>query len=53
MKKITLILTISLWVDSVFAQKISSYDFSVVKEWTKVNEKLYYGFSLNRGQINK
>jgi hypothetical protein len=53
MKKITLILTISLWVDGVFAQKISSYDFSVVKEWTNANEKLYYGFSLNRGQINK
>jgi hypothetical protein len=53
MRKITLILTISLWVDGVFAQKISSYDFSVVKEWTKVNEKLYLGFSLNRGQINK
>jgi predicted SpoU family rRNA methylase len=53
MRRIPLILTISLWVDGVFAQNISSYDFSVVKEWTKVNEKLYYGFSLNRGQINK
>jgi len=53
MRKITLILTISLWVDGVFAQKISYYDFYVVKEWIKVNEKLYYGFSLNRGQINK
>jgi predicted SpoU family rRNA methylase len=53
MRKITLILTISLWVDGVFAQKISSYDFSVVKEWINATEKLYYGFSLNRGQINK
>jgi hypothetical protein len=53
MKKITLILTIGLWVDSVFAQNISSYDFSVVREWTNATEKLYLGFSLNRGQINK
>jgi predicted SpoU family rRNA methylase len=53
MRKITLILTISLWVDGVFAQNISSYDFSVVKEWINATEKLYYGFSLNRGQINK
>jgi len=53
MRKITLILTISLWVDGVFAQKISSYDFQVVKEWINATEKLYYGFSLNRGQINK
>jgi predicted SpoU family rRNA methylase len=53
MKKITLILTISLWVDGVFAQKISSYDFSVVREWITATEKLYLGFSLNRGQINK
>jgi len=36
-----------------FAQNISSYDFSVVKEWINANEKLYYGFSSNRGQINK
>jgi hypothetical protein len=53
MRKITLILTISLWVDGVFAQNISSYDFSVVREWVNATEKLYYGFSLNRGQINK
>jgi hypothetical protein len=53
MKKITLILTISLWVDGVFAQKISSYDFSVMKEWISATEKLYLGFSSNRGQINK
>jgi hypothetical protein len=53
MRKITLILTISLWVDSVFAQKISSYDFSVVREWVNATEKFYYGFALNKGQINK
>jgi hypothetical protein len=53
MRKITLILTISLWVDGVFAQNISSYDFSVVKEWINATEKLYLGFSSNRGQINK
>jgi hypothetical protein len=53
MRKITLILTISLWVDGVFAQNISSYDFSVVREWITATEKLYYGFSSNRGQINK
>jgi predicted SpoU family rRNA methylase len=53
MKKITLILVISLWVDGVFAQNISSYDFSVVKEWINATEKLYLGFSSNRGQINK
>ena len=53
MRKITLILTISLWVDGVFAQKISSYDFSVMKEWISATEKLYLGFSSNRGQINK
>jgi hypothetical protein len=36
-----------------FAQNISSYDFSVVKEWITATEKLYLGFSSNRGQINK
>jgi len=36
-----------------FAQNISSYDFSVVKEWISASEKLYLGFSSNRGQINK
>jgi predicted SpoU family rRNA methylase len=53
MRKITLILTISLWVNGVFAQKISSYDFSVVREWVNATEKLYYGFALNKGQINE
>jgi hypothetical protein len=53
MRKITLILTISLWVDGIFAQKISFYDFSVVREWINATEKLYLGFSSNRGQINK
>jgi predicted SpoU family rRNA methylase len=36
-----------------FAQNISSYDFSVVREWVDATEKLYYGFALNKGQINK
>ena len=36
-----------------FAQNISSYDFSVVREWINATEKLYLGFSSNRGQINK
>ncbi|MFZ8847338.1 MAG: SBBP repeat-containing protein, partial [Candidatus Hydrothermia bacterium] len=54
MKKITFITIIMLLLAvKTFAQNISSYDFSVVKEWIKVNEKLYYGFSSNRGQINK
>ena len=37
----------------IFAQNISSYDFSVVKGWTNATEKSYLGFSSNRGQINK
>jgi hypothetical protein len=54
MKRITFITIIMLLLAvKNFAQNISSYDFSVVKEWTNANEKLYYGFSLNRGQINK
>jgi hypothetical protein len=44
MKKITL---------KTFAQNISSYDFSVVKEWINSSAIFYYGFSPNRGQLNK
>jgi hypothetical protein len=44
MKKITL---------KAFAQNISSYDFSVVKEWINSSAIFYYGFSPNRGQLNK
>jgi hypothetical protein len=36
-----------------FAQNISSYDFSVVKEWITATEKLYYGFAVNRGQLSE
>ena len=54
MKRITFITIIMLLLAvKTFAQNISSYDFSVVKEWITATEKLYYGFSLNRGQINK
>jgi len=54
MKRITFITIIMLLLAvKTFAQNISSYDFSVVKEWINANEKLYLGFSLNRGQINK
>ena len=54
MKRITFITIIMLLLAvKTFAQNISSYDFSVVKEWTNATEKLYLGFSLNRGQINK
>jgi predicted SpoU family rRNA methylase len=54
MKRITFITIIMLLLAvKTFAQNISSYDFSVVKEWINATEKLYLGFSLNRGQINK
>jgi predicted SpoU family rRNA methylase len=54
MKKITFITIIMLLlVGKAFTQNISSYDFSVVKEWINANEKSYLGFSSNRGQINK
>ncbi|MFZ8845634.1 MAG: SBBP repeat-containing protein, partial [Candidatus Hydrothermia bacterium] len=48
---ITMITT--LFIGQAFAQRISSYDFSVVRKWITANEKLYLGFSSNRGQINK
>jgi hypothetical protein len=54
MKRITFITIIMLLLAvKTFAQNISSYDFSVVKEWITATEKLYLGFSSNRGQINK
>ena len=54
MKRITFITIIMLLLPvKTFAQNIISYDFSVVKEWITATEKLYLGFSLNRGQINK
>jgi hypothetical protein len=54
MKRITFITIIMLLLAvKTFAQNISSYDFSVVKEWITATEKSYLGFSLNRGQINK
>ena len=43
----------TLLIGKAFAQNISSYDFSVVKEWINSPNKMYYGFSLNKGQINK
>jgi predicted SpoU family rRNA methylase len=54
MRWLNLITIISaLFIGQAFAQRISSYDFSVVREWMSATEKLYYGFSSNRGQINK
>jgi predicted SpoU family rRNA methylase len=54
MKRITFITIIMLLLAvKTFAQNISSYDFSVVREWVDATEKLYYGFALNKGQINK
>jgi hypothetical protein len=54
MRWLNLITMISaLFIGQAFAQRISSYDFSVVREWMSATEKLYYGFSSNRGQINK
>jgi hypothetical protein len=54
MKRITFIIIIMLLLAvKTFAQNISSYDFSVVKEWINASEKSYLGFSSNRGQINK
>ena len=54
MRWLNLITMISaLFIGQAFAQRISSYDFSVVREWITANEKLYLGFSSNRGQINK
>ena len=54
MKRITFITIIMLLLAvKTFAQNISSYDFSVVREWMTATEKLYYGFALNKGQINK
>jgi hypothetical protein len=54
MKRITFITIIMLLLAvKTFAQNISSYDFSVVKEWINATEKFYYVFALNKGQMNK
>ncbi|MDT7880591.1 MAG: hypothetical protein RQ990_07055, partial [Candidatus Hydrothermia bacterium] len=54
MKRITFITIIMLLLAvKTFAQNISSYDFSVVREWVTATEKLYYGFAGNRGQLNE
>jgi hypothetical protein len=41
-----------LFIIQAFA-KISNYHPQIIKEWINANEKLYLGFSSNRGQINK
>jgi hypothetical protein len=41
-----------LFVGQAFAQ-ISNYNPQIMKEWITATEKLYYGFALNKGQINK
>jgi predicted SpoU family rRNA methylase len=52
MKWLNLITIITLTVGQTFA-KSSNYDPQTMKEWLTANEKLYYGFALNKGQINK
>ena len=41
-----------MFIGQTFA-KSSNYDFQIIKEWITATEKLYLGFSLNEGQINK
>ena len=41
-----------LFVGQAFA-KSSNYDPQTIKEWVTATEKFYYGFALNKGQINK
>jgi len=52
MKWLNLIIIMTLFVGQAFA-KSSNYDPQTMKAWITANEKLYLGFSLNRGQINK
>jgi hypothetical protein len=46
------LITFVLFTGQAFAQ-ISNYNSQIMKEWINATEKLYLGFSLNRGQINK
>jgi hypothetical protein len=41
-----------LFIEQTFAQ-ISNYDPQTMKEWVTANEKLYYGFAGNRGQLSE
>ena len=45
-------LNLILFIGQTFT-KSSNYDFQIIKEWITATEKLYLGFSLNVGQINK
>ena len=53
MKQLNLITIMTLLVVGQAFAKISNYDPQTMKEWITANEKLYLGFSLNRGQINE
>ena len=53
MKWLNLITIMTLLVVGQAFAKISNYDPQTMKEWITANEKLYLGFSSNRGQINK
>ena len=53
MKWLNLITIMTLLVVGQAFAKISNYDPQTMKEWITANEKLYLGFSLNRGQINE
>ena len=46
------LITFVLFTGQAFAKSLN-YDPQTMKEWINANEKLYYGFALNRGQINK
>jgi hypothetical protein len=46
------LITFVLFTGQAFAQ-ISNYNPQIMKEWINANEKFYYGFSSNRGQINE
>ena len=46
------IINLILFIGQTFT-KSSNYDPQIVKEWITATEKLYLGFSLNVGQINK
>ena len=41
-----------LFIIQAFA-KSSNYDPQTMREWITATEKFYYGFALNKGQINK
>jgi hypothetical protein len=52
MKWLNLITIMTLFVGQAFAKSLN-YDPQTMKEWVTANEKLYYGFAGNRGQLSE